>query len=489
MKFDKSNMKSLIQDVVDKWDYSGYFTLINQGERLFSEFYGYENREKNAKTTKNTRYLFDAHDMFFAKLSILMEVSNKNIKLSDMIEKYIPELKHGDKITIKNLVKGESGLFDFYHSYLMVHFETNDDLKALPEEDRVRKEHAIRYKNRDFDTVLGIINDKELEFEPGKNDEHSSTESVILDELLKRLTGLSPFEYLKKNFFDILGMGSVKYGTATESLSYVEHNTTEHVSIPVEFNVDGVFSVGNEDNEKLMTALLDKQFLSEAVWKTALKRNRDGNCILFGNAGGYDNVSIEFLGYVVTYYFDFNKQVAYSCVSNEQQLFENVDNNWNYYRKDFRNVVTSILTYPENTKMVKLTKKNFWSTLDISVKPEQNKFVLNAKSSVAMGLFYKTQKIFVQMEGDIVVGLLVLDIDKKKGNYYIDIVIIDKKFQNKGYGKLMVKWAVEKLKEEGATALKIGVARENIAAKKVYMSASFKPKSVYEGGMELELKL
>jgi len=489
MKFDETNIKSLIREVADKWDYSGHFSLFCHGNRLFSEFYGYENREKKTKTTKETRYLVDSRQEFFARFSILMEASKKTIKLNDRIAKYIPELEHGDKITIKNLLKSESGLLDFNYGYLMVRFETDDKLKSLPEYDRVRKEHSIIYENRDFKTVLDIINDRDLEFEPGKKDRYSSSDIVILNELLKRLTGLTPFEYLKINVFDVLGMDSVEYGTDITTLSFVEHKISEHVSAPVDFDVDGVFSVRNDDLEKLMKAILDKQFLSENIWKTALKKNREGNCILFGNASGFDTVSMEFLGYDVSYYFDFKKQIAYSCVSNEQQLFEFNDNTWSYYRKDFRSAVTAAMTYPENTKMVKLDKKNFWSVLDISVKPEQNKFVLNAKSSVAMGLFNKTQNIFVQMEGDIVVGLLVLEIDKKKETYYISIVIIDKKFQGKGFGKLMIKWAVEKLKEEGATSLTIGVNRENIAAKRVYVSAGFKPKSVYPGGMLLEFKL
>ena len=489
MKFDKTNIKSLIQEVADRWSYSGFFTLYGEGEKLFSEFYGFEKRNISKKKNENTRYLLDEQNMFFAKLSILMEVSRENIKLSDKITKYIPELKHGEKITIRNLLKNESGLFDYYHNHLMVRFENSDELKGLPEHDRVRKEHIVGYENRDFITVLGIINDKELNFEPGKDTRYSSTDSIIINEVLRRVTGFNTFDYLKKNVFDVLGMDSVEYGTITESLSFMTHNLTEHVSVPVDFTVEGVFSVKNRDLEKLMIALLEKRFLSETVWKTALKKNRNGNCILYDTAGGYHNTGIEFLGYSVTFYLDFDKMIAYSCVSNEQQLYKFTDNNWSYYRKEFRNVITSVMTYPENTKMVKLSKKNFWNTLDISVKPEQNQFVLDAKASVALGLFYKTQQIFVQMEGDVVVGLLVLDIDKKKGHYHISIVIIDKKFQNKGFGKLMVKWAVEKLKEEGATSLTIGVNRKNIAAKKVYMSAGFKPKSVYSGGMELELKL
>ena len=71
-----------------------------------------------------------------------MEVSNKNLKLSDKIAKYIPELSHGEKITVRHLLKGESGLFDYYHNHLMVRFVSDDKLKALSDYARVRKEIA-----------------------------------------------------------------------------------------------------------------------------------------------------------------------------------------------------------------------------------------------------------------------------------------------------------------------------------------------------------
>lgn len=225
------------------------------------------------------------------------------------------------------------------------------------------------------------------------------------------------------------------------------------------------------------------------MWKKVLKYDAEGNGILFGNANGYTCTYTEFLGFGLHLYYDFDKNIAFGNIVNEAQTFEHVDNTWRYFRRDSREVVASILTFPENTRMVKVDKKNFWDALGISIEEHQHNFVLDAKGSVAMGLFYKTKKPFVQMEGDKVVGLLVLEIDKKKEYYNIDIIIIDKKYQNKGYGKLMVKWAVDYLKEAGAKKLSIGVSRENLGAKKVYLNAGFEPKSVYDGGMELQMKL
>jgi diamine N-acetyltransferase len=186
-------------------------------------------------------------------------------------------------------------------------------------------------------------------------------------------------------------------------------------------------------------------------------------------------------------YFDQDKQLSFASMANEDQRIEFDGNGWKHYRKDFRETVSSLTTYPEHTKMVRLSKSNFWNVRDLSISKEQNAFVLDAKSSIGMALLYKTKKAYVQMEGQTIIGLLVLDIDKKKDNYSVDIIIIDKKFQGRGYGKKIVKYAVDELTKAGAKKLSIGVSRANPAAKQIYLNAGFKPHSIYEDGMELQL--
>lgn len=53
----------------------------------------------------------------------------------------------------------------------------------------------------------------------------------------------------------------------------------------------------------------------------------------------------------------------------------------------------------------------------------------------------------------------------------------------------MLQWTVDKLTQEGAKELEIGVNRFNHAAKKIYLDIGFQPKAVYDGGMTLHMKL
>lgn len=489
MKYDKELIKQKLDEVAMKWDISGNFFLLKDGDVLHNNYYGFADRNREIATKSDTLYSLDSEESFFISLAILVAVDHRKIALKDSLIKFIPEFSKGAGITIEHLLRNESGLIDFYHEKLMVELESDPSYLALSEHDRVRKEKQVLYENRNFDKAYALIESCDLEYEPGIKSTETKTNAVFLCEVLKRATGRSSFEYLKEFIFEPLDMKSVKKSQPNETLSYRVHKRTELVAMPVVYEVQGIFDLTAEDILKLMNALSGRKIFSENLWKKVFRYSKEGKGIIFSDSNGFDIATTEFLGYGFYFYVSQQSGVAFASLVNEHQTFRFYDNTWNYFRKDSREAVTSLLTYPENTKMIKLNKHNLWAALDLSVEKEQYNFVLEAKSSVAMALMYKTKQAYVQTEGKLAVGLLVLNVDKKKNDYNIDIVLIDKRFQNRGFGKLMIKWAVDYLKNEGAASLTIGVNRHNIAAKKLYMSAGFSPKSVYEGGMELSMDL
>ncbi|MBI9013130.1 MAG: GNAT family N-acetyltransferase [Clostridiales bacterium] len=488
MKLDKVKIKQEIDKVSNDWNLSGNFILLKDGEILHNNHYGYANRELESPTKKDTKYTMDSNEMFFISLAVMVAIDEGKLKLSDSLREFFPEFKHRDKVTVEHLLRNESGLIDFYHEKLMVELEADATYLELSEHDRVRREKQVLYENRDFKKVYSLIESCDLDYEPGTKKNGSETNAVFLCEILKVVTDQEPFDYLKEHVFNPLNMSTVCRNQSHESLSYTVHKMTELVRMPIDYEVDGLFDVTVEDMLKLLVAFSKRKIISKKLWKKALKYNEEGRGIIFANANGFDCTNTTFLGYGFYSYMNHKTGVAFASLVNEDQTFKYIDNSWHYFRRDSRETVASVLTYPVDTKMIKLNKTNFWNAMNITIEEEQNSFVLDAKASVAMGLMYKTKKTFVQMEGNLVVGLLVLNVDKKKDDYNIDIIIIDKRFQNRGYGKHMVKWAVEYLKKEGAKTLTIGVSRQNIGAKKIYMNAGFVPKSVYDGGMELVME-
>jgi diamine N-acetyltransferase len=282
---------------------------------------------------------------------------------------------------------------------------------------------------------------------------------------------------------------NVQKGMSKETTTQINYDNDKLIEVSLDFDSDSLFSLTVDDFNKLLQGILSKKILSKKIWKLSKKYDDDEQSIFFSPVNGFHCRSTEFFGFGIHTYFNFKDGIAFGSIVNEEQILEHAPNGLNYFRKESRDIVTSLFTYPKNTKMKKINKNNYWDALQLEVEAEQRQNVLDAKSSVAMSLVHKEKIGFVQMEGTTAVGLLVLNVDHKKKEYSIDIIIIDKKFQGRGYGKLMVKWAVDYLKDKGANRLTIGVKRTNVGAKKIYLNAGFKPSSVYSGGMELSIKL
>lgn len=490
MKKSNTTLSSSIDAVAKDWDFSGQFVVLKNEEILHQKSYGYADRENNVSTQADSLYLLHSESSFFVKLCILMLVDQGSLKLTDKLSKFIPEYKHSHLMTIENLMKSQSGIQDFFYSHLMVEHCELESYKALSEYDRVRSESHLYNQNYNFNTAFQLIGEKELEYVPGTSDlGESESNSLFLSEVIRRLTGMSVIAFEKKMIFEPLGMTVERDASLVNTISYIEYKETELVRTPLESQLNGLLSVNIQDMTLFLKAIGTRQLLSEKMWQKVLKYDSEGNGLIFANANGYECADISFYGYGFYLYFNHSTGVAFANLCNEEQTFRFINSNWHYFRKDSREAVDSAFTFPVNTKMVKLNKENFWNALIISVEEDQVDYVLDAKSSVASSLFYKTKKAYVQMEGNRVIGLLVLDIDKKKNHYNIDIIQIDKRFQNRGYGKLMLAFAIDTLKAAGAEVLEIGVNRHNIGAQKIYMAAGFTPKSIYEGGMHLHMKM
>jgi len=489
MNSSSKDFSSRIDEIAQKWDISGGYVVSKKGEILHKNIYGYADRDFGIPTAKDCTYSFHTHSELLLGICLMKLIDNKKIKLTDKLSCYIPEYKHGNKITIKNLVKYNSGMPDFYYGKLMIHLNESKEHMKLPVTDRIYIETKALYTNRSFKQVLSLIGEQELDFEPGTNEDGSETNWIFLGEVIERITGMPLYEYEQKHIFEPLGMDSTMGGYHANTVSYVSYRTKELIRVLVDYHVEGIFTTNFNDLCKLLNGLTEGKLLSDKAWNSMLKYDSEGNGICVQNSNGIACSQIDFIGYVFMVYFNQQSGLCYGNLQNEELILSNEGGIWNHFRKEAREEIEGLFTYPSNPKMVRINKKNLWNALNIKVEPEQNEYVLDAKSSIAMCLAYKNYQAFAEMEGERVIGLLILDINKKKEHYYISIVQIDKRYQGRGYGKIMMQWAIEYLKDQGAKELEIGVNRFNLAAQRLYKSVGFDIKAVYEDGITMHAVL
>lgn len=485
-----ANISVALDEVAKKWNTSGQIALAKEGTLWHFNHYGYDDRENLRETSRESRYTLSLQMPLLLALASLRLIESKKLDLKDPISTYLPEVPYGDQIHIEDLLRRRSGLIDYFYGIRMLELNEDPHHQNLSDEKRTIVEQMYFNQERTFEKVLKLIEGHELVFVPGTvGYPPSETELIFLMEIICRITKQAPFEAMKTLVFDVFGMSGVLKGKASEGISYKVLKENILIRTPLDYEAPHLLTMGSEDLIALVCAISKGQGLKLKTWKLATKFDEENTGLLFEDANGFACSRVELLGSGLYLYFNIEMKVAFAALVNEEQTFENVDGDWQFFRKDLRQAVDAQLTYPVNTKMIKLNKENLWSALGISVAKDQLDFVLEAKSSIAMGLLYKTKKVFVQMEGTRSIGLLVLDVDHKKQHYSIDIIQIDQRFQGRGYGKHMLTFAVSYLKKAGAKELEIGVHRRNKAAQKLYMSVGFTAKKIYEEGMSLHMIL
>lgn len=141
-------------------------------------------------------------------------------------------------------------------------------------------------------------------------------------------------------------------------------------------------------------------------------------------------------------------------------------------------------------ELKKITKDNLEDVLSLSISEPQQAFVSSTACSLAQAyVYHETAFPFAIYADNALVGFIMLGYYEAKNQYTLWKFLIDKDYQNKGYGREALKQGIEYLKDRfGAREIYTGVALGNEKAKHLYCSIGFKETGLTENNME-EMKL
>ena len=137
-----------------------------------------------------------------------------------------------------------------------------------------------------------------------------------------------------------------------------------------------------------------------------------------------------------------------------------------------------------------VTKDNFADVIGLRVDNGQEKFVSTVAESLEQAVLYKeTAYPFAVYDDDVIVGFIMMGYYEAKQYYTLWKLLIDYRFQNKGYGRQALELGLRYIKDRfNPQDIYTGVIPENIIARKLYESAGFKYTGIVEDGME-EMRL
>ena len=139
-----------------------------------------------------------------------------------------------------------------------------------------------------------------------------------------------------------------------------------------------------------------------------------------------------------------------------------------------------------------ITEQNYQKILDLSTGAGQEEFVArNVRSLAQAWVFRDRARPYALYEGEELVGFIMFDWRPEKKWVEIWRLMIDHRFQGKGYGRAAVQKALEFLREGGLfEKVQINYVEENQGAKHLYRSMGFQETGAMEGNevvMEMDL--
>ncbi|HEX9947811.1 MAG TPA: serine hydrolase domain-containing protein [Allosphingosinicella sp.] len=166
--------------------FSGVVLIARDGKPVFSQAYGYADRDRKIANTLDTPFLLGSMNKLFTGLAIGRLVEQGKLSYEDPLSKFVPDFPDAQsarRIKIKHLLSHTSGLPSFNPSF------------SLPGARTVTVQ-----------ATLDSIERKPLQFEPGTKWSYSNTGIQLLGRVIEVVTGQDYYEYVRKNVYRRGGM-------------------------------------------------------------------------------------------------------------------------------------------------------------------------------------------------------------------------------------------------------------------------------------------
>jgi D-alanyl-D-alanine carboxypeptidase len=152
-----------------------------------------------APTTVDDRSRIGSVTKTFTGTAVLQLVDQGRISLSDPISRYVDGVPSGDAITLDLLGRMRSGLFDY-----------TDDETFLPRlfGEAPTGPDAFAFTPRQ---LLDVAFAHPLNFAPGSQYQYSNTNTVLLAQVVEKVTGMPLGDYFAQHFFGPLGLSATSY--------------------------------------------------------------------------------------------------------------------------------------------------------------------------------------------------------------------------------------------------------------------------------------
>ncbi|WP_196886401.1 serine hydrolase domain-containing protein [Aureivirga sp. CE67] len=288
---DKSKLNNYLETLAENDKFMGSVSITKDEKLIYSKTVGLRDIHKNRKADRLTKYRIGSATKTFTAVLTMKAVEQNKLTLNETIEKFFPNIKNANKITIDQLLNHRSGIHSF----------TNDSDFFSWNTQKKSKEEIIKK-----------IEKGGSDFEPDSRAYYSNSNYILLGIILEKVYDKPYGEILKKYITKPLKMRSTLVGKKIntynrEAQSYRkigkwEQEPETDMSIPlgagflvstsrdlVKFS-DGLFTgkIISLKSVEIMEALKDGY--GRGIFDTSFENKQ-----AYGNSGVIDGFNSDFL--------------------------------------------------------------------------------------------------------------------------------------------------------------------------------------------------
>ncbi|HYJ64707.1 MAG TPA: serine hydrolase, partial [Parafilimonas sp.] len=242
--------------------FNGNALIAQDGKILLQKSYGYKNFAAHVLNDSNTIFQIGSVTKQFTATVILKLQEEGKLSLNDKLDKYFPQFKYADGITIENLLTHTSGIYNYTA-------------------DIDEKDSAIVCNPVDKQLALDIMFKHDLDFKPGSKFQYDNSGYYLLGMIIEKVTGKSYEQNVHDIIFTPLQMNhslfdfkhsrdtNIATGYQTLNDSIQKEASAWRWDSTVSYAAGAIWST-TSDMYKWAQAIANKKILSVESWKAML---------------------------------------------------------------------------------------------------------------------------------------------------------------------------------------------------------------------------
>jgi len=280
----KAKLDSLYQILSDNDKAMGSISIFEDGKEVYNYSLGYESVEGKKKTSENTHYRIGSISKTFTATIVMKLVEENQLSLDTKLSEYYPQIDNSDDITIRQLLKHRSGIFNFTNTEGYIDWMENPISKS----DLVEK-----------------IASYPSSFDPDSKADYSNSNYVLLSFILEDILSKPFADILREEITEVCNLEDTYYGgtigsNSNEAESYTftgEWTKATETDMSVPLGAGAIVSTGSDLN-KFLYCLFNEKIVSDETLSMMMEI-QDGfgiglftapynDKIAYGHTGGID---------------------------------------------------------------------------------------------------------------------------------------------------------------------------------------------------------